>query len=156
MSLVSFEFRFYFSIYNWPKCTHLLFWTVACNWVTVSGYSLRPTGQTKTIAQSPNVADCQQKCLQETSFTCAAVNYRAAAMQCQLLERNDSTDSTQQAYPNYQYSVRPACAASGKNWYNPPSHWKICLYCSCDCLKDQVVRFHSDHLIHRLLCFHKW
>lgn len=81
------------------------------------GFNLRPygSGQAKMMAPSQSLEDCQTKCIGETTFTCGAVNYQVTEMQCQLLERYDSTGYAPQSRPSYQYSLRPVCGATGMN-----------------------------------------
>ena len=55
-------------------------------------------------------ADCRDHCVSQTSFICAAVNYKPdSGNNCELLTENDKT-ATEETDDKWSYFVRPLCA----------------------------------------------
>ena len=82
----------------------------------MSGKKLEPliTGDPKAVTVG-NLNECKQRCVEESSFICAAVNYRDNDRRCELLEENDQTAQPQGNKPNWKYSLRPICAGKFSN-----------------------------------------
>ena len=89
---------------------------LTCEWRDVPGSKLEPliTGDPKAVTVS-DFDECKQKCMEESSFICAAVNYRDIDKRCELLEENDQTAQPQGNKPNWKYSLRPICAGKSSN-----------------------------------------
>ena len=84
---------------------------LTCEWIDVSGKKLEPliTGDPEAVTVS-NLNECKQKCVEESSFICAALNYQHNGRRCELLEENDQTAQPQGNKPDWKYSLRPICA----------------------------------------------
>ena len=82
----------------------------------MSGKKLEPliTGDPKAVIVS-NLNECKQKCVEESSFICAALNYQHNGRRCELIEENDQTAQPQGNKPNWIYSLRPICAGKFSN-----------------------------------------
>ena len=64
-------------------------------------------------------ADCRDQCVSQTSFICAAVNYKPdSGNNCELLTENDKTATEETAIDGWSNSVRPLCAG----WFCAPHH----------------------------------
>ena len=84
-----------------------------CEWPMQSG-QLEPYingSQPVVIADSPE--DCQTECVKQTSFICAAVNYKLSDKTCELLAENNQTASVAEPIDDsWQYFLRPICAGN--------------------------------------------
>jgi hypothetical protein len=87
------------------------FVALPCNWITVTGHKLDPHISGDPKHETLDLEKCKDKCVNESTFICAAVNYRQSDRRCELLEENDQT-ATPQTRSNYQYLLRPICAGS--------------------------------------------
>lgn len=93
---------------------------LTCEWTDVTGSKLEPliTGDPEAVTVS-TLNECKQKCVEESSFICAAVNYRHHDRRCELLEENDQTAQPQGNEPNWNYSLRPICAGECSDVSHP-------------------------------------
>ena len=85
--------------------------SLPCDWTNSTG-KLTPfiLGDTLSVTVSTE-SDCRDQCVSQTSFICAAVNYKPdGSNNCELLTENDKTATEETAIDGWSYFVRPLCA----------------------------------------------
>ena len=85
--------------------------TLFCGWSAGSG-KLAPYIQGPPPTVTTNTADeCRDQCMSQTTFICAAVNYKQSGGTCELLAENTQTASVvEPTDDNWQHFIRPICA----------------------------------------------
>ena len=83
--------------------------SLRCDWIRVDNSKLRLyiTPYTPLTLSVDNEDSCREQCLQQTSFLCAAYNYRDGS--CELLTENNQTASVE-TVNGWVYAIRPNCA----------------------------------------------
>ena len=67
-------------------------------------------GSPPTVTAS-TTDECRDQCMSQTTFICAAVNYKLSDRTCELLAENNQTASVAEPRDdNWQYYIRPICA----------------------------------------------
>ena len=81
-----------------------------CNWeVSVEAQRLVPRiSQTRSLT-GVTLDVCKERCVNESSAPCVAVNYMTADSRCELLLEREYT-ATVNATESWKYHLRPACA----------------------------------------------
>ena len=86
--------------------------SLPCDWTNSTG-KLTPfiLGDTLSVTVSTE-SDCRDQCVSQTSFICAAVNYKPdGSNNCELLTENDKTATEERTIiDGWSYFVRPLCA----------------------------------------------
>ena len=82
-----------------------------CDWSGGDG-KLTPYVQGSPPKVTTNTADkCRDRCMNQSTFICAAVNYKQSDRTCELLAENNQTASVvEPTYGNWRHFVRPICA----------------------------------------------
>ena len=85
--------------------------TLSCNWSGADG-KLSPYIQGPPPTVTTNTAEeCRDQCMSQTTFICAAVNYKLSDGTCELLAENTQTASVAEPRDdNWQRFIRPICA----------------------------------------------
>ena len=89
------------------------FATPRCRWLFRRWGQLIPSIQGSPRTVTANTADkCKYQCRSQSTFTCAAVNYKPSSKTCELLAENIQTANVLSIIGNrnLQYYRRPACA----------------------------------------------
>ena len=67
-------------------------------------------GSPPTVTAS-SADECRDQCMSQTTFICAAVNYKQSDETCELLAENNQTAFVDEPIDdNWQHFVRPLCA----------------------------------------------
>ena len=57
--------------------------------------------------------ECKEQCMSQTTFICAAVNYKESDGTCELLAENNQTASVAEPRDdNWRHYIRPICAGT--------------------------------------------
>ena len=85
--------------------------TLSCNGSGGDG-KLAPYIQGSPPTVTANTTEeCRDQCMSQSTFTCAAVNYKLSDRTCELLAENNQTASVvEPTDDNWQYYIRPICA----------------------------------------------
>ena len=85
--------------------------TLPCNWSEGDG-RLTPYIQGSPPTVTANTAEeCRDQCMSQTTFICAAVNYKLSDRTCELLAENNQTASVAEPTDdNWKHFIRPICA----------------------------------------------
>ena len=84
---------------------------MSCDWSRGDG-KLEPLIKGSLPRVRANTAEeCRDQCMSQTTFICAAVNYKQSDGTCELLAENNQTASVAEPTDdNWQYFIRPICA----------------------------------------------
>ena len=88
--------------------------TLPCNWSSPFPGQLRNhiKGTIPTVTVG-SVDDCTDQCISQTTFICAAVNYKRSDGTCELLAENTRTATLQISFNfAWKYHLRPPCAGN--------------------------------------------
>ena len=102
--------------------------SLPCDWRNGTG-KLTPliSGDTLSVTVTTE-ADCKDQCVSQTSFICAAVNYKPdGSNNCELLTESDKS-ATEETNSEWSYFIRPLCAgvycgACSSFAFWSPKHW---------------------------------
>ena len=86
---------------------------MSCDWSGGDG-KLTPYIHGSPPKVTASTADgCKNQCMSQSTFICAAVNYKQSDGTCELLAENNQTASVDEPTDdNWQHFIRPICAGT--------------------------------------------
>ena len=87
--------------------------TLPCNWSGGDGKLTTYIQGTPRTVTASTAEECRDQCMNQTTFICAAVNYKQSNRTCELLAENNQTASVAEPRDrNWQHYIRPICAGN--------------------------------------------
>ena len=82
-----------------------------CNWSGGDGKLIPYVQGSPTTVTVNTTEECRDQCMSQSTFICAAVNYKLSDRTCELLaETNQTASVVEPTDGNWRHFVRPICA----------------------------------------------
>ena len=87
--------------------------SLPCNWSRGAGKLTPYIQRSPPIVTASTAEECRDQCMSQSTFICAAVNYKQSDRTCELLAENNQTASVAEPRDrNWQHYIRPICAGN--------------------------------------------
>ena len=93
--------------------------SLPCEWTNGTGKLTPLISGDKVLVTATNETDCRDQCVSQTSFICAAINFKPGSSNvCELLTENNETVTKNTAQTDWRYFIRPLCAGLSNKQIN--------------------------------------